>query len=404
MVERRKFPGPGKLSARPAIISWSRTPTGSRSPTSISASAQLLLKSVLLLPTCFLYLLSADPAHSDERSGVKAIVETVPVRSSGDAADDPALWVNPKNPDLSFVIGTDKETPGLAVYDLQGREIQFLQMPSVNNVDLRDDFPLSNKRKILVVASNPNDKEIALLLLDPRSGRLKPIMAHNNRSEVEVHGICMFRSPKTGRYFGFNIGKNGKSTQVEQWEIVALGNSLTLELRRSWKLRSRAEACVADDAMGFLFVAEQTVGIWRFPAEPEEPLEGVLVASTEEAGNLQADVEGLAIYNAGKENYLIASSRGSDPFAIYNIGDSKFLGNFLIGDGSIDGVSHTDGIEVSGRFLGARFPNGILIAHDDANDDSGNSQHQNFKLVPWEKIARAFRPNLRINTDLGREP
>ena len=44
---------------------------------------------------------------------VTRTVETDPVPSSGDAADDPAIWVHPTDPSLSTVIGTDKNS-GLA--------------------------------------------------------------------------------------------------------------------------------------------------------------------------------------------------------------------------------------------------------------------------------------------------
>jgi 3-phytase len=38
-----------------------------------------------------------------------ARVETEPVPSSGDAADDPAIWVHPGDPARSLVLGTDKK-------------------------------------------------------------------------------------------------------------------------------------------------------------------------------------------------------------------------------------------------------------------------------------------------------
>jgi len=58
----------------------------------------------------------------------------------------------------------------------------------------------------------------------------------------------------------------------------------------------------------------------------------------------------------------------------------------------IDGVSNTDGIGVTSTFLGSAFPKGLFIAQDGSNS-GGN---QNFKLVPWEKIATAISPSLEI--------
>ena len=80
------------------------------------------------------------PAQA-QTTDVTATVETDPVPNGGDAADDPAIWLHPTDPALSTVIGTDKEG-GLAVYDLDGRQIQYLAGIRPNNVDIRHGFPL----------------------------------------------------------------------------------------------------------------------------------------------------------------------------------------------------------------------------------------------------------------------
>ena len=74
-------------------------------------------------------------------ASVAATVETTPVPSSGDAADDMVVWVHPTTPSASIVIGTDKHA-GLAVYDLTGSQLQFLPDGDLNNVDLRYGFRL----------------------------------------------------------------------------------------------------------------------------------------------------------------------------------------------------------------------------------------------------------------------
>ncbi len=72
---------------------------------------------------------------------VQATVETEPVPSSGDAADDAAIWGHPADSSLSLIIGTDKDS-GLAAYDLAGVQVQFLADGELNNVDVRYDFLL----------------------------------------------------------------------------------------------------------------------------------------------------------------------------------------------------------------------------------------------------------------------
>src|SRR5919197_1652312 len=64
---------------------------------------------------------------------VLATAETAPVPHAGDAADDPAIWVHPTDPALSTIVGTDK-IGGVAVYDLLGKQNQYVPGGQMNNV------------------------------------------------------------------------------------------------------------------------------------------------------------------------------------------------------------------------------------------------------------------------------
>jgi len=72
---------------------------------------------------------------------VKPTVETDPVVSSGNAANDSCVWIHPTDPSQSTILGTDKKA-GLIVYDLAGHQIQHLSDIRPNNVDIRYNFPL----------------------------------------------------------------------------------------------------------------------------------------------------------------------------------------------------------------------------------------------------------------------
>ena len=67
---------------------------------------------------------------------VDYVAETKPVNSVGDAADDPAIWVNELNPQQSLIFGTDKRK-GIHVYSLDGSELGFSELGATNNVDVR---------------------------------------------------------------------------------------------------------------------------------------------------------------------------------------------------------------------------------------------------------------------------
>ncbi|HKB15580.1 MAG TPA: phytase, partial [Planctomycetota bacterium] len=112
----------------------------------------------------------------------------------------------------------------------------------------------------------------------------------------------------------------------------------------------------------------------------------------------------LSIYYApGGAGYLLASSQGSNTFVVYQrAAPHAYLLTFQVGTNGglgIDGVSETDGIDVTNRGLGSAFPGGLFVAQDDNN--TSPSLNQNFKLVPWPAIANASDPPLIIEPSYG---
>lgn len=323
---------------------------------------------------------------------VQATVETDPVPGGGDAADDPCIWIHPTDPALSTVIGTDKSGFYLLVYDLDGNELQRVSTGKMNNVDLRYNFPLGGTNVALVTATNRSNDTIEAYRVNPATRQLEA--AGSFAAGLAVYGMCMYVSPVNGDTYVF---VNSSGGGVEQWRVTGSGGSVTGTRVRSFSVGSIVEGCVADDELGHFYVAEETRGIWKYGAEPGDGTTRTLVDGTGSAGNLAADVEGLAIYYAaGGTGYLIASSQGDSSYVVYERGGSNaFLMKFrVVSGGGIDGTSDTDGIDVTNFPLGASFPHGLFVVQDGGND-SGN---QNFKLVPWESVAAAHVPALLIDT------
>ncbi len=310
---------------------------------------------------------------------VTATVETASVPSGGDAADDPAIWVNEKAPARSTIIGTDKQG-GLAVYDLAGKQLQYLPDGQMNNVDLRAGFPLSGRTVTLVTAGDRSDNTIAMYAVNPATRELEDVAARPVVTGSAVYGSCMYRSPKTGKFYYFVNQKDGGFTQ---WELIPARARVDAQQVRAFSVDSQPEGCVADDGTGALYVGEEEVAVWRFGAEPDAGDARTLVDRV--GANLAADIEGMSIaYGKGDAGYLFVSSQGNNSFAIYERGGSnEFVRSFTIGDGNgIDGTSESDGVAVTTRSLGSAFPHGVFVAQDDA-DDRGR---QNFKLVPLQSI------------------
>jgi 3-phytase len=321
---------------------------------------------------------------------VLATVETLPVPATGDAADDAAIWIHPSVPARSTIIGTQKQG-GLGVYDLAGQEIQYLSDGNMNNVDLRYEFPINGDKVAIVAASNRSDNSIALYQVNPNSRKLENIAARTIFVGLKktAYGLCMYRSPSSGKYYVFI---NDKSGAVEQWELFENGQKLVdATLVRSFGVDSQVEGCVADDVLGHFYLGEERVGIWKFGAEPDSGDSGYLIdQTTVKGGHLTPEVEGLAIYYSSEtDGYLIASNQGNDSYTVYHrAGNNDYLGRFQIvanEELKIDDVNDTDGIDVVNVPLGKNFRYGVFVAQDGENIDP--DENQNFKLVPWEHIA-----------------
>lgn len=328
---------------------------------------------------------------------VSAMLQTVAVRDSGDAADDPAIWIHPERPEESLIIGTNK-LRGLAVYNLKGQEVYFSPVGRVNNTDVRYDFPLKDRKVDIVVASNRTHNSITIMEIRP-GGELTKIVSEEIISGIsEVYGICLYHNRNKNEYY---VVVNSKEGELEQWLLMASGNNtINAELQRSFHVGGQTEGCVADDENGFLYVGQEDHGIWKYFADPERGDERTLVDDFSNP-HLQMDIEGLTLYRAKNGyGYLIASSQGNNSYAVYDrMGDNEYIGSFRIidGTGGIDGTSETDGIDVISLDLGPSYPHGFFIAQDGYNYTGEELSNQNFKMVRWEHIANSFDPPLIID-------
>lgn len=335
---------------------------------------------------------TVDPRARVEVAAVRGVpavyaqVETQPVPSGTDAADDPSIWVNPDDPALSVIIGSDK-TPsgGLVVYNLDGTVHQVVPVGRVNNVDVRADFPLDDGTTVLVAATNRTDNSVVLYGLDAETRQLSEIGDPIVSDMREVYGMCLYHSTSGAFYVFVNSANTG---ETEQYLLEDNGTGrVQATLVREFVVGSQTEGCIADDAAGMLYMGEEAVGVWLYAAEPEGGDERVMIDHTGADGNLIADVEGVALYNAADGGYLIVSSQGSSEFVVYERGgEHTYIGRFVILEtDTVDAVSGTDGIEVTNLALGDSFPEGVFIVQDDLNlNPDGN---QNFKLISWRLIA-----------------
>ena len=322
---------------------------------------------------------SASAPAQPVTTSVQATGETDPVLTAHrDAADDPAIWRNPADPDDSLIVATDKQA-GLHVYGLAGKSLAFDPAGRLNNVDLLDLGP----RGILVVASDRNDEknaELRLYRLDPAGPTLVRLGSIPGGSG-EAYGICL-ATAADGTVHAFSVLKEG---QIEQVALSYDGKSVSGKIVRTLSVPSQPEGCVVDSRTGQLFVGEEKAGIWQFAAAADAPTTGRLVARVDRR-QLTADVEGLTLASEGADGgYLIASSQGDNSFALYRLPDMAPAGRFRVARGRYGSVEDTDGIALALGDFGPGFPGGLFVAQDGENQPAA----QNFKLLPWAAIKSA---------------
>lgn len=316
---------------------------------------------------------------------VRPHAQTEPVSGHGDAADDPAIWVHPRQPERSRVLGTNKKQ-GLLVYDLRGKQRQFLAAGRVNNVDLRQGLRYAGQLWDLAVATQRDEAAIVLFGIARDSGRVREL-ARLPTGLSDVYGICAMRN-RSGRLEAIVNDKDGRVRQIEllhqsgRWQGV---------LRREFRLASQPEGCVVDEAGGQLFIGEEDRGVWRLPADAGAAAEPQLVIEIGE--RLKADVEGLAVYRRDGQALLLVSSQGNDSYVAYELAaPHRPLGAFRIGidaAAGIDGVSETDGLDISSASLGPAYAEGLLVVQDGRKNLP--RAPQNFKLVPWAAVRAALQ-------------
>src|SRR5439155_8974204 len=136
----------------------------------------------------------------------QARAQTAPVPHSGDAADDPAVWIHPLQPDLSLILGTDKQG-GLHSYNMDGSEHELVSDGTKpNNLDVLYGFKLDGRTADLAVAGAraSQGRGVKVWAIDATTRRLSDVTAGGSIPVLggkEPMGICGYRSAGSGRFY-----------------------------------------------------------------------------------------------------------------------------------------------------------------------------------------------------------
>ena len=311
-------------------------------------------------PLSLFILLMSGCGETLDLPTLTASLETVPVASEDDAADDSV--VIPLESGI-LLLGTNKRK-GLEVYDASGDLVQQLDRGRLNNVDAHFDASTSTYK---VAASNRTTQAVDVFSAPGESSQVS-FVSEFAVPLADPYGLCVSSA---------SIFVGDKEGLVIQYSWSGLEKD-------RYQFDTQTEGCVVNEQDGQLFVGEEGRGIWRVDLASSERT--LFAAIDGNASGLVADVEGLDLYQLGDARYLVASSQGDNTFIVYDLDTATQLTKFRVGPSDqIDGVSETDGIAVhEGSMPG--FPNGVLIVQDGVNEDNGVSVNQNFKWIDWQQI------------------
>ncbi|MEO1673169.1 MAG: phytase, partial [Cyanobacteria bacterium J06631_2] len=248
-------------------------------------------------------------------------------------ADDPAIYLDPDNPEESLVITTFKEG-GLRVYNLAGEEVQTITPADIryNNVDIA--YGVEYQSQVagetatvdLAIASDRANDTLAIFAINPDGGGdnglpgseiLTDVTSINvpesifgvDDGEATAYGLATYTSVVDGKNYVFVSQSDGN--QIAQLEIqaglgAADGLEVSAEVVRIFEVPVpegedpadfQVEGMVVDRETGELFVAQEEFGIWKFNAEPNTEAEPTLIDTvTEDTDLAQVPYSNLVVF------------------------------------------------------------------------------------------------------------
>lgn len=359
----------------------------------------LLVPSLLLAIAC-----GSPPPPSGGDAPVAPVrpdVETEPVSAD---ADDPAIWINAANPSASLVIATDKteRTGGLYVFGLDGATRQIVTpLDRPNNVDVEYGVLLGGVPVDIAVTTERKQHRLRVYRISEGEVPLREVSVEGGIRVLEdaegeasePMGIALYKRPADGAVFAIIAPKTGGTTDyLAQYRLDDDGTGrVTGTVVRRFGHFSRIgaepgdvgeiEALVVDDALGYVYAADERFGIRKYHADPDHPDAGRELAVIGREG-YEMDREGLAIFARPDGTGLLVSVDqipGGSRLRVYRReGTAADPHDHAEVVREILTVSDaTDGLEVTSTPLPG-FAGGLVVMM--------NSAGRNFHLYRWEAL------------------
>lgn len=310
-------------------------------------------------------------------------------------SDDPAIWINRKNPAQSMILGTDKGNEAnigaIYAFDLKGNIIQEKTIEGIkrpNNIDVEYGMVMKGDTFDIVVFTERYAEAIRVLRLPEMefidNGGIKVFSGEEGTEYTNPMGVAIYKNPENGEMHAMVGRKNGPPDgYLWQYRLTAENGIVTGEKVREFGQfsgKNEIEAIAVDDALGYVYYSDEGAGIRKYYAHPDSG--NVALAFFGQEG-FQEDHEGISIYPTGdKQGYLLVSDQQDNSFRVYTRSgsDDNPHQHDFIAEIRLSTVE-SDGSEVTPVALTDQYPQGIFVAMSDDGT---------FQIYDWRELQEAI--------------
>lgn len=313
-----------------------------------------------LIPALGLLLFGAcqggeNTESSNTITGIKPVVVTEQTPTD---TDDPAIWVNPKDPSKSLIIGTDKgkENGGLFVFNLEGRLIDSLCVQPLkrpNNVDVEYGFQWDSTRIDIAVCTERNTNSIRVFRLpDMQAIDNGGIPVFADQALKAPMGIALYKD-SDGRIHAIVSRKEGPQEGYLQRLTLSQDSTGAVIAEKStyfgtFSGKKEIEALFVDDEKGQLYYSDETFGVRLYD------LKNLKELKVFGQDDFKDDHEGISLAKDSMD-FLLISDQQALAFNAYDPSDHKLIGKF-----GVEAIE-SDGSETYIGYLNENFPEGIFV-------------------------------------------
>jgi len=198
-------------------------------------------------------------------------------------------------------------------------------------------------------------------------------------------GLALYKRPRDGALFAIVSRKQGPTDGGYLWQYRldddGRGRVHATMVRAfgAWSGRGEIEAVAVDDALGYVYYADEWVGIRKYRADPDASDADRELALFATSGFME-DREGISIYARDDgTGYILVSDQQANLFHVFpregsggNPHDHPRLSVVKLS------TVGSDGSEVTSAPLGRRFPEGVFVAM---------TQGGTFQFYAWPELA-----------------